>query len=271
MVFQELKPARLAELSELAGYYADLYCPGTQRVDPVVLAEALGLSYSTNDYSGRFDGLLEYKNGKFHVFLHVGEHDHLYAPRVRFSFAHELGHFLIDSHRHSLQRPGVKAHGSLNLVFSDQMIEREADYFAACLLMPEHRFKNDLFRRKFGFNLVDELRMKYQVSMTATLMRFIALGNHPIMVVCSQQNKYKWLRYSGDFPFKRLNLGAGLDLPDCTAAAEFFADGTKYSKPQKVFAEDWFVLYSDRDRRRPFNEFCVYYEPLGQVVSLVWE
>jgi len=267
----DIKPGRLMELNELAAYYADEYCPAPQVVNPVLIAEGLGLSYSAADYKGCFDGLIEYRNGRFHVFLHLNNEEHLYSPRVRFSFAHELGHYIIDSHRRALKEPGMSPHGSQGIFASDIGSEREAEYFAACLLMPESRIKQDVLKRKFGFALLDELSKRYQVNITAAMLRFIELGNHPLMVVCSQRNRLKWLRYSDDFPFKKLNLRVNNELPECTAAAEFFADGTKYKNVQEVFAEDWFVLFSATDRRRLFFEYCVYYEALNQVVSVIWE
>ena len=271
MGMNEIKPGRLIELNELAVYYADEYCPEPQVVNPLVIAERLGIPYTAGDYNGCFDGLIEYRNRKFHVFLNLNGEEHLYSPRVRFSFAHELGHYIIDSHRRALKEPGMSPHGSQGIFASEIGTEREADYFAACLLMPESRIKKDIYRRRFVFALVDEISRKYQVSVTAALLRFIALGNHPLMVVCSQKNRLKWLRYSEDFPYKRLNLGANNELPECTAAAEFFVDGTKYRNVQEVFAEDWFLLFRSSDQRRPFNEYCVYYEALNQVVSVIWE
>jgi hypothetical protein len=262
---------RAAMLVELAAYYSDLYCPGDQSIDPVAIAKGLNLPFNSGNYGGYFEGLIEYTNGGFHVFLHFNEGDNLYVPRVRFSFAHEIGHYVIDEHRQALMRPGVQAHGSQGIFASDLITEYEADFFAACLLMPEHRIRRDIFKRKFNANLVDELRRKYNVSFTAAMLRFIALGNHPIMVVCSRGGKYKWLRYSDDFPFKRLNLGAGKELPENTAAMEFFEDGRMYRREEKVFAEDWFVLWNSYDRRRPFKEYCIYYPALDQVISLLWE
>jgi hypothetical protein len=262
---------RAAFLVDLATSYSDIYCPGAQAIDPIAIAKGVDLSYSAGDYGGYFDGYLENLNGKFHAFLHLNEGEHLYMPRVRFSFAHELGHYLIDEHRNMLLMPGVSPHGSQGIFSSDLWMEQEADYFAASLLMPERRFRRDIFGRKFNQTLMDELRMKYNVSFTAVLLRFIALGNHPIMVVCSREGRYQWMRYSEDFPFKRLNLGVGRELPVNTAAAEYFDDGRMYKSAEKVFAGDWFVLWNAADRRRPLQEYCVYYPRMKQVVSLVWE
>lgn len=259
-----------AEINELADYYAGLYCKNSETIQPHIIAQKLDLKYSTNNYGLAFEGWLEYKGGKFHVFINTREDEHLYTPRVRFSFAHELGHYIIDDHRNALMQPGVKPHGSITLM-SDLRIEREADLFAACLLMPENRIREDVFRQKFNFALIDMISKKYQVSITAALLRFIALGNHPIMVVCSRAGKVIWRRFNEDFPFYNLLTGPGNTVPPNTSVGDYFKEGTKYDRTETVFAEDWFILQNSSDRGRQFFEHCIYVERLNQVVSVIWE
>ena len=271
-----LSRKRTEALSDLAAYYANTYCPEPSAVYPHIIANALGLPYSLNDYGNAFDGYLENKHGNFHTFLHAKGTDNLYNPRVRFSFAHELGHFIIDEHRNALLNPLTPAHGSTTSLDSPYEVEREADLFAACLLMPEDRLRKDL-QQKYNRKpciaaLVNEISDKYQVSYTAAMLRLLNLDYYPIMLVCTHNNKLKWLRYSEDFPFKRLNLDANNEISPNTCAGEYFTDGTKYQKkPETVFAEEWFVLYNNSDQRRKLKEYCIYQESLNQVVSLIWE
>ncbi len=260
----------MQEISESAAFYAEEYCSQSEVIQPHVIAKALKLTYSASNYKNAFDGLLEYRNQKFHVYLNTGDDGHLYSSRVRFSFAHELGHYIIDHHRNTLMRPDVKPHGSL-ILSSDLKIEREADLFAACLLMPEKRIKADIFRKKFNFVLIDLISKKYQVSITAAILRFIALGNHPVMLVCSRNNKVVWRRFTDDFPFYTILPTPGDTVPVNTAAGEYFQGHRKYTQTQTVFAEDWFLLNQSRDRGRKFSEHCIYYEPLKQVISVLWE
>jgi len=271
MNLKQIRPARQREISELAEAIADEFCPEPHPVNPALIAEKTELAYKAADYGGYFEGYLEYYRGSFFIFLHLNEGEHLYIPRVRFSFAHELGHYFLDEHRIALMEPGMPPHGSKGIFSSDIGTEREADYFAACLLLPEKRLRRDVFRKKFNMTLMNELKNKYQVSMTALLLRFKGLGNHPLMVVCSIHNRLKWLNYSDDFPFKKLRTGIKGEIPECSAAAEYFREGTKYQKAEKVFAEDWFELYRADDRRREFWEYCVYYESMNQVISVIWE
>ena len=259
-----------AEINELADYYAGLYCATSEVVIPQQIANSLGLKWSTNNYGSAFEGWLEYKSGKFHVFINTRDGEHLYTPRVRFSFAHELGHYIMDDHRNALMQPGVKPHGSITLM-SDLRIEREADLFAACILMPEIRIRKDVFKQKFSFALIDMISKKYQVSITAALLRFIALGNHPIMVVCSRKGNVVWRRYNEDFPFYKLRTGPGEQVPHNTSVGDYYKDATKYNRTETVFAEDWFILQNSSDRGRQFFEHCIYMERLNQVVSVIWE
>jgi hypothetical protein len=269
---QILTPARMADLSAIAGFYTAEYCSHSYLIDPSIIAASQQLGFSLNNYGEAFDGLLENKNGKFHIYLNVKDGGHLYHPRVRFSFAHELGHYLIEEHYRALSDPRTKPHPSFQTFDMDNKYEVEADYFASCLLMPEEQLRKDFIKQKFSFVVIDEIARKYNVSVTAALLRFIGIGNHPIMIVCSRSSKICWTRYSFDFPFTYLLGGIGGSVPEYTSAGEYFYEGTKnLNKTEIVFAKDWFVLHNAEDRNRKFKEYCVYYEAMEQVISVLWE
>ncbi len=66
--------------------------------------------------------------------------------------------------------------------------------------------------------------------------------------------------------------GIGNNVPEYTSAGEYFYEGTKnLNKTETVFAKDWFVLNNAADLNRKLKEFCVYYEAMDQVISLLWE
>ena len=100
-------------------------------------------------------------------------------------------------------------------------------------------------------------------------------GGNCFCLVCARRGRCDddmlCLRYSEDFPFKQLNLTPGKGVPFNTCAFEFFDDGRKYRSTETVYADDWFVLYRATDRRRAFNEYCIYHESLNQVISLLWK
>ena len=102
--------------------------------------------------------------------------------RVRFTIAHELGHFLLHEGvtvHFDGQRPGM----TLNLRGVEASMgtddnEREANLFAAELLMPQKFLERDL--QNFNSDLMDEdalseLAKKYQVSVQALTFRLANL------------------------------------------------------------------------------------------------
>jgi len=272
MTFFSLSVQRMRVLSELAGYYAETYCRGSLLTDPQQIADELDLTCCISNYKRAFDGMLCYREGDFYLHLNVNEGEHIYMPRIRFTFAHELGHYIIDEHRNALKLPGASPHPSFPLVSQDIMVEREADHFAACLLLPENRVRKDVYRRKFNATLIDELSTKYNVSATATLLRFIALGNQPVMVVCSRNGSIAWHRESHDFPFTYPLYGHRGRVPENTSAGEYFYENKKnQNRAEIVFAGEWFNVQYKSDQNRKFFEYCYYFDSLNQVVSVIWE
>lgn len=255
------------ELSSLAEGVSNFYCP-TGLINPEVIAEKKGISFSYGNYENAFDGLIEHLNGQFHIYINNDRLKHPYTERARFTFAHELGHYFIDQHRNALRKGLSPSHSSFTGFVSKNYAEREADYFASCLLLPEVRFRKDVFRRKFKFEIIQELSKKYQTSFTATALRFASIGNHPIMVVFSYKGAIKWYWNSDDFPYWSLKHGKA-KVPEDTVAGEYFKLNRSPDKRQEVFAIDWFTGVFDSDLNRKFYEQCLYHK--GFVISVIWE
>jgi Zn-dependent peptidase ImmA (M78 family) len=268
----DILESRKTELSVLAEFIADEYFVDTF-VCPYKLAKIYKISYTFEDYGNAFDGLLEHRSGKFHIYLNNRNAKHIYQPRVRFTLAHELGHYLIDEHRNALKSGLTPSHPSFTNFSSDNEVELEADFFASSLLIPKSRLLKDVFRRKFSFNLIDELATKYQTSITATLIKFASIGNHPIMIICSIDEKIKWFKYSDDFPFKYIDALPGFKVPVNTSAGQYFYEnGMKNEDEFEIIeAEDWFKLYNDNDYGRKFYESCIYSDRNKFVLSVIWE
>ena len=268
----DISDSRKKELSDLAEFIADEYFVDTF-VCPHKLVKIYEISCSFEDYGNAFDGLLEHRPGKFHVYLNSHNAKHIYQPRVRFTLAHELGHYLIDEHRNALKNGLAPSHPSFTNFSSDNEVELEADFFASSLLIPKSRLLKDVFKRKFSFNLIDELATKYQTSITATLIKFASIGNHPLMIVCSIDSKIRWFKYSADFPFKYINALPGFKVPINTSAGQYFYENGIKSEDdyELIDVEDWFKLYNDNDYGRQFYEYCIYSDRNKFVLSIIWE
>lgn len=254
-------------INELASEIADIFSP-VNRIEPELIAEKVGITFSYGNYGiNSFDGMLEHRFGRFHIYINKDQHDNIFSDRARFTFAHELGHYFIDEHRNSLAS-GISSHCSYSGFKSKNKIERQADYFASCLLLPEKRVKKYCSRKKFSFSIIEELSRKFGISFSATSLRFSAIGMHPIMVVYSYENKIKWYWSSQDFPFKYLLYGKN-NLPENTVAGEYFSKGICPKYSEEVWAMDWFCNVDKRDAERKFNEQCKIYG--NHCMSIIWE
>lgn len=175
------------KIRKLAEYIALQFDEKITPLEKIVADENLDVFYD-NYESNTFDGMTIYDNGKFYIHINTYNGNRADTDRGRFTLAHELGHYFIDTHRIGLKNGLLEPHPSLTNKAQYFSIEREADYFAACLLMPEERFRKDIGNKKFGIEVIDYLRAEYKISRTACALRFADIGNYPLLIVYAENN-----------------------------------------------------------------------------------
>ena len=168
--------------------------------------EELALSYSAQIFPGEpiikvvgdtlpgFDGALMRVPRKGWAIIY---NNAVSSPgRVNFTMAHEFGHYLL----HRAQNPdGLQC--SIDDITggpaSLKLIEREADQFAADLLMPL-----DDFRRQIRASEAADMEMlsacahRYRVSFLATALRWLSYTDRRALVVVSRDGFVRWSRSS---------------------------------------------------------------------------
>jgi Zn-dependent peptidase ImmA (M78 family) len=234
-------------------------------LDLIVAEEELDLFYDS--YGDSFDGMTIYDDSKFFIHINTFRGNRPNTSKSRFTIAHELGHYFIDNHRLGLKQGLLSPHPSKNNENTHFKIEREADYFASCLLMPEPRFKIHIQRKKFEFSVIKSLSEYFQTSITATAIRFADIGNHPIMIVFGENGKVKWKWNSEDFPFKYLLYSD--KIPENSVMGEYFVKGRSPDKTEDIWPIDWFNFVKDDDVHRKFKEHCISHKHLA--LSIIWE
>ena len=259
---------RKNELADLAEFISTDYCPNGL-VLPEIIAEQSGITYNYGEYRDCFDGMLEHDAGDFHIYLNTQSILYPDNSRLRFSFAHELGHYFIDEHRNALKK-GKSLHKSYQRLLPKNIVEVEADYFASNLLLPTNRFIKFIHRKKFDFSVIDSLTKEFGTSLSATLLKFVECGNHPIMVVYSQNNEIKHHWCSTDFPYKFFLEHSSKRLPPLTVAGDFFNHSSKCDETDRVEASEWFSSYKDI-RGIKLWEKCIYPTYNNTVISIIWE
>ena len=194
------------------------------------------------NYGVKFDGRIEYISDKKIFILY---HPAAINPRVRFSIAHELGHFYIPEHRKLLLTG--KSHNSKTGFISDKRLEREADEFASNLLVPENYLNELLFKKTF-LTLKDllELANELQVSATAMAIRYVNMTPEPCAVILSQDGKQKFYWASDEMEYTGFKWRGRKDIPWDSASSE----ATKSQGSGKVFEKqsDSGVWFSKRKR-----------------------
>ena len=126
------------------------------------LARELGLElYTTDEFpkdiSGRID---REEDGTYVIFTNEDHH----LNRRRFTVAHEIAHYVL--HRDLIE--GGIVDDTLYRSKLSSPLERQANLYAANLLMPEHLIRKAM---KSGINSIEELAEKFRVSVSAMSIR----------------------------------------------------------------------------------------------------
>jgi hypothetical protein len=114
--------------------------------------------------------------------------------RRRFTIAHEFGHYL--AHRSQLPR-GVECGEKVVTRRDGKGIEKEADEFAAYLLMPFDDYKAQIApSEKPTFDDLGRLANRYGVSLTAATLRWLEYTERRAVLVVSRDGGAIWSRSS---------------------------------------------------------------------------
>ena len=73
-------------------------------IDLEALAHKAGIKIKRGNFNNEFMGMLALKGNRFTIHLHIEPGENLNSPFVRYTLAHELGHFFIFSHKARLLR-----------------------------------------------------------------------------------------------------------------------------------------------------------------------
>lgn len=200
----------------------------TGAVDPAAIALSRGITCSFGDYGTAFDGMLECRGGRFHIYCNAARTGGPESPRARFTVAHELGHYFIDEHRHALESQRVAPHPSHCDFESGLLAEAEADHFAANLLMPEARFRRSVAGVGMGLGGVLALAAAFRTSLTSAAVRFVAVHDLPCAAIQWHWQRHEWKCFSSSMfrrRFQRVFYAPGR-LPEDSATRLALAQET---------------------------------------------
>ena len=169
------------------------YGPNTYPLD---LDELVKGAILTSDFSDElaidrqrfnsFEGSLVRTSGarKWTILLNLQVRN---ARRRRFTFAHELGHFMCHRELHNKFEDSEE---TLN-DFSDK-IENEANVFASWLLMPANLLRSEFGSIQWETEAVREIGNRFECSLQASALRYVRLSAKPIAFVVSRDGMILW-------------------------------------------------------------------------------
>lgn len=165
MVFEYIE----RKTEELLTQYGLLSLP----INAKKLAEKLGVKVEAENFDDDVSGLFVMKDGVPYVIYNSNQG----AKRRRFTIAHELGHFILHSKYKPLfvDKQGVVMYRNSESSTGELIKEREANAFAAALLMPKKLVEAE-FSEAEDFEIVVGLAKKFNVSTQAMSFRLSNLG-----------------------------------------------------------------------------------------------
>ncbi|HZZ80574.1 MAG TPA: ImmA/IrrE family metallo-endopeptidase [Gemmataceae bacterium] len=164
---------------------------------------------------------------------------------IRFTVAHELGHYFLPGHPQKLFPSGRGLHESKSGFISHDPMERQADEFASALLMPTHQFREAVDWAGSGFAAIEKLATECKTSITATAIRFTTFTDDAVAVIVSCNDRIDYC-----FMSDRIRDLRGLtwikkgDLLPRGATSRFNRDADNVEKARRQEStcglDDWF-------------------------------
>jgi hypothetical protein len=228
------------------------------------VAETLGLKLHEVEAEG-FDGaLIRARNaplGAIAVRASMRE-----TGRKNFTIAHEIGHFVLPGHEKGSVACTASEVGEWTDAPSEEDFEREANEFAAELLMPLERVEVIARSAPLSLDVVEKIAREFAVSLSAAAYRYCELASEPCAVVWSSDGAVQWAKRSSRFPHF---LPRGKPIEDHTFAAACFSGEKVPRQPRAVPAHLWITSASAGSTIRIFEQ-SKSLPSYHSVITLLW-
>lgn len=155
-----------------------------------------------------------------------------YRGRVRFTQAHELGHYKL--HRKRLTEADYATDSALfdNRDFrctplaphkwreSEREREEEADTFASYLLMPIDDYREQVSAQEITRDLIQHITDRYGVSLTAAIRKWIEFTDKRAAMIVARDGFALWGRASTPALKSGVYIRSGMPIPEASIVAQ---------------------------------------------------
>lgn len=228
------------------------------------VAAALDLDLREAEVDGFEGALIRAKDGPLGAI--VVRNSIREAGRKNFTIAHEIGHFVLPGHDHAsvactAAEIGDRVDGSM-----EPEMEREANEFAAELLMPAELVEVIVRGAAPTLDMIEKIAREFGASLSAAALRFCDLAAEKCAVVWSTDGAIQWVKRSAGFPFF---LRKGWPVEEGTFAAACFAGEKVPGQPRGVPAHLW-TSSTSLDSTIRISEQSKALPNYRSVISLLW-
>jgi Zn-dependent peptidase ImmA (M78 family) len=231
-------------------------------IDIENIAIGVGIKEIEEIPTDKFEGMLVAIQDKTVGFINISKNIRE-NTRKRFTIAHELGHFLIPSHKNAYS---CSSYDLNNYHDNKWPHEVEANQFAAELLMPRTYFTQEIIDKDPSFGLIQLLTSKFGASLTSTLVRFKDLTHENVAVVLSENLIIKWALRSTGFKYY---IESNVNLSPESYAIKYFSGNELALEFEEVERDTWFDA-SDIKHRMNVMELSIPLPYYNQVISMIW-
>jgi hypothetical protein len=182
--------------------------------------------------------------------------------RKHFTLAHELGHFLLPHHSQTelvCTKSDVGNWGD-----GSKQIEREADEFAAELLMPAAAVEPIVRSEAPSLQVIEKIARRFETSFSSAAWRYCDLTKEPCTIVWSTDRRIDWSKRSQTFGFI---LRKGTPIHTDTFAFWAFSRGASQKQSQAVPAVLWISGLAEPTKLYEQSKALPAY---NSVISLLW-
>jgi hypothetical protein len=145
-------------------------------------------------------------------------------------------------------------------------IEREADEFAAELLMPSALVQRIIRSAAPSLQLIEKIASQFHISLSAAAWRYCDLAKEQCAIVWSGGKRIDWSKRSETFA---LSLRKGTPINKATFAFRAFDRQAVPKQPQEVPANGW-ISANDVAKNAKLWEQSKALPAYGSVISLLW-
>lgn len=185
--------------------------------------------------------------------------------RVRFTQAHELGHYIL--HRHQREDFQCSDDDMHNWTQDEKDIEGQADLFASYLLMPLDDYRIQVGTSVVDLDVLAHCADRYGVSLTAAILKWLQYTAEKAVLVVSRDGFVDWAwssdpaRKAGAFFRTKSSVIA---VPDKSLAAN---EAVKHSRAgEQLPANVWF---EHAHPATPVREMKLTADQYGSIVTLL--